>query len=134
MKKPLAIFIAIILFLGVGVGAFFVTKILDEKNTLSSTPDADFLVSGGRWIKSDTDGKVVWQFSSDGTCKITTNNDEYFDCAWYLDGETLGIKTSWLIDLEDEFKISFDKGNNSFTVTSNSDKEVSKFLKDVNIE
>lgn len=127
MKKPIAIILSILILLGAGVGAFFLSKYFDEKNSTLKIPDAEFLVENSPWKENESDGKVTWLFKEDGTCEITTNGDEYFACQWYLDGKTLGIKTDWLVELEDEFEISFNKPNYTFETISKSDQKTSEF-------
>jgi len=121
-RKTITIICSIIAFVLITVAAFFITKALNP----DSVSTADFLVAEQSWQKSD-EASVVWSFSSDGTCKITTNSTETFDCSWQLIDNNLKIQTNWLKTLSDEFEIEINKSDNSFTVTSKTDNKVSTF-------
>lgn len=123
MKKKLIVtFCLIIALIGATTGSFFIFKAIN-----SSISTVDFLVSGHEWKKSGEE-TVVWAFESDGTCKITTNSTEFFDCNWFLEGNNLTIKTAWLTDLTDDFEIVINESAQTFTVTSKSDGKISTFM------
>lgn len=126
-KKPLRtiliILFSLIGFSACGFGAFFLAKYIDTLDPTRSYSDADFLVAYDTWA-SDT---IRWSFKPDGTCRLTTNGDEYFDCTWSLVDSTLNITTSWLTVIEDSFTFSFDRTSNSFTVASKSDAKTTTF-------
>lgn len=123
-KKILVTTCSILAFAAIAAGAYFIAKTLDSTSAASAT---DFLIAGHEWQKTGEES-VVWTFENDGTCKVTTNSTETFNCTWQLDGETLKIKTKWLRDLEDEFSIYINKAENSFTVISKADEKSSTFV------
>lgn len=122
-KKFLVTACSIVAFVAIAAGAYYITKAISGTSSASAV---DFLVSGHEWQKSGEES-VVWTFENDGTCKITTNSTEVFNCTWSLDGENLKIKTKWLRDLEDEFTLHINQAENSFTVTSKADEKSSTF-------
>ena len=126
-KKLLLIFLYIFLFAGATAGAFFLAKFLDEADPTRKFSDAEFLTSFDSWVKSDADS-VIWTFDRDATCTVTTTRVEVFDCTWYLEDDTLGIQTSWLTTLEDEFTFALNREEKSFTITSLSDQKESTFV------
>lgn len=133
MKKKTAIILAIIALIVASVGGFFLMKLLDDNHQIDySRSDAEFLAifrENGQWRKKDDDS-VVWRFSDDGTCQITTNYgtvNEWYDCVWYTKDGILGIKTSWLYDLENEFFLTTDNIGHSFTVENKGDGTKSAF-------
>lgn len=133
MKKKTAIILAIILLILAGVSGFFVMKFLDNNHQIVFVgSDAEFLAifkENGQWRK-EGDESVVWRFKEDGTCQITTNYgtvNEWHDCVWYTKDGILGIKTSWLYDLEDEFSLKTDSMSHTFTVKNIEDGAESKF-------
>ena len=123
-KKLITTSVSIIAFIAVAVGAYFITKSLNNSSALSVV---DFLVSGHEWEKVGEES-VVWTFENENTCKVTTNSTETFDCTWELNGETLKIKTKWLRDLEDEFTLSVNEAEKSFTIVSKVDEKESTFV------
>jgi len=127
IRRKTAVIISIFICLAAVAGGFFASKYFDEEEAKKRVSDAEFLVEGGKWKQNGSDGKVVWEFKKDGTCRLTTNGDEYFDCQWYLKDNLLGIKTAWLTDLEDEFTIRIDHNKYNFTITSKSDNKTSEF-------
>ena len=134
-KKLILIFGSIFFLIAVTAGSFFLTKFIDESDPKKKMSDADLLVSTNSWTKSGED-TVIWSFKPDATCRLTTNGTEYFDCTWYLEDGILGIKTSWLIDLEDEFdfRMNRDSSETYFETVSKSDGKSSRFTPLVSLE
>lgn len=125
-KKLILIFCSIFAFLAVGVGAFFVAKVVVEGSGPETTI-AEFLAGGHVW-KKEGEETVIWTFERDGSCTVTTNGTEEFSCKWYVEGETLGISTEWLTVLEDEFAVKINENDQKFTVTSLKDGKISTFV------
>lgn len=125
-KKLIVIFSAIFAFLAVTFGAFFITRLIMEKESAEKISDADFLVSKHVWKKVGTEN-VIWTFESDGSCKISTNGTETFDCDWNFSDEKLHIKTAWLYELDDTFEFSLDKDAGTFKVVGSADGKESTF-------
>lgn len=124
-KKIIVIICSVLAFAAIVAGAFFITKSINEKANIST---AEFLASGHEWKKSGEE-TVVWTFESNGTCKVTTNSTETFDCKWEIEDKNLKIETDWLTTLKDEFEISINTSDNSFTAISKSDGKESTFVK-----
>ena len=125
-KKLLLILASIIILIASAVGTFFVAKTLDELDPTKKFSDAEFLTTFSEWKKVGTE-TVSWSFNSDGTCRLTTNGTEFFDCKWFLEDEILGIKTAWLTELDDEFNFTLDRNEKTFSVKSLVDGAESTF-------
>ena len=134
MKKKTTIILTIIFLIVAGIGGFFLMQLLsDNHQIVMAGSDAEFLATfgdNGQWRKKD-DESVVWRFKEDGTCQNTTNYgtvNEWHDCVWYTKDGILGIKTSWLYDLEDEFSLKTDGMSHTFTVKNTKDGAESTFF------
>ena len=137
-KKLILVFLGIFLCLGFAAGAFFLSEYIDESQPWKRQNDADRLVSSV-WRMLDDSGEpttVLWSFNKDATCVITTNQIEYFDCTWFLEDGVLGITTSWLDELHDEFdfKMTVDREKSSFSVTNKKDGKESHFVQPAPLE
>ncbi len=127
MKKKIAIIVlAIFGALTIAFGVFLIISLLQGENPYSKMAEAEVLIDVKKWQKED-EPTVIWEFG-EGTGKITTNADEYFDMEWGMKDGVLSIKTKWLTDLRDDFEITVDKDAPSFTVVSKSDGKESKFV------
>lgn len=127
MKKKLAIIIlAIFGALAIGFGVFLIISAIQGENPYSKMAEAEVLIDVKKWQKED-EPTVIWEFG-EGIGKITTNADEYFDMEWGMKDGILSIKTKWLTDLRDDFEITVDKDEPSFTIVSKSDDKESKFI------
>lgn len=127
MKKKLAIIIlAIFGVLAIAFGVFLIINAVQGENPYGKMAEAEVLISIKKWQKED-ESTVIWEFG-EGTGKITTNADEYFDMEWGMKDGVLSIKTKWLTDLRDDFEIKVDKDAPSFTVISKTDSKESKFV------
>lgn len=133
MKKKTTIILAVIFLIVAGAGGFFLMQLLsDNHQIVMAGSDAEFLAifgENGQWRKKDDDS-VVWRFKKDGTCQISTNYgsvNEWHDCVWYTKDGILGIKTSWLYDIEDEFTLKADNFSHTFTVKNKEDGTESTF-------
>lgn len=122
-KKLLIIFCFIVAFAALAAGAYFITKAIDTSSAVSA---ADFLISGHEWQKSGEES-VIWTFEPDGICRVTANSTEVFDCDWRLADGFLTVRTKWLTPLTDEFTLTVNQSDNTFTVVSNSDNKSSTF-------
>ncbi len=90
----------------------------EKKDDYSKLSDEEFLYTIGEWEKEGSPNNV-WVFNEDGTGKITTDGKEYFNWSWMVqDGHIVTI-TKWLYDITDDYPITFDKENVSFTITKN---------------
>lgn len=92
-----------------------------KTNDYSKLSDKEFLYTIGEWEKEGSP-KNVWVFNEDGTGKITTDGEEYFDWSWNVQNGHIVTITKWLYDITDEFPITFDKENVSFTITKDGTK------------
>lgn len=127
MKKKIAIIaLSVVGVIAIAFGTFLIINALSGENLYQKMAEAEVLIDIKKWQKQD-EPSVIWEFG-EGTGKITTNGDEYFDMEWGMENEVLSIKTKWLEDLKDEFDITVDKETPSFTIVSKEDSKESTFV------
>ncbi|MDO5569704.1 MAG: hypothetical protein Q4G04_06380, partial [bacterium] len=88
----------------------------EKKDDYTKLSDEEFLYTIHEWEKEGSP-KNVWVFNEDGTGKITTDGEEYFDWSWDVQNGHIVTITKWLYDITDDYPITFDKENVSFTIT-----------------
>lgn len=88
----------------------------EKKEDYTVLSDEEFLYTIHEWEKEGSP-KNVWVFNEDGTGKITTDGEEYFDWSWDVNNGHIVTITKWLYDITDDYPITFDKENVSFTIT-----------------
>ena len=127
MNKKTIMFITIIGILFLAICLIFVLTRDNEKqkngkeDVYTKLSDEEFLYTIHEWEKEGSPNNV-WVFNEDGTGKVTTDGKEYFDWNWMLkDGHIVTI-TKWLYDISDDYPITFDKKNISFTITKDENK------------
>lgn len=114
-KLKRSIFVLIIGIFTLGVGAFFLFKVLTAPPKVR---DAEYLVKVGTWARED-DSTVIWNFTEIGKGSLTTNhhyND--YDFIWSLEDNKLSIETSWLYTLNDVFEVEINQKKSTMTLTS----------------
>lgn len=125
-KRILLILCGIFGFVAVACGVFFLTRFLDSLDPMKHFSDADRLTSVDSWVSTESDS-LVWSFNRDGTCRVTTNGTEFFDCLWSLSDSVLTLRTSWLIDLDDTFTLDISPDASVFTIKNNSTLRLTEF-------
>ena len=117
-KKITIIIISILAAIAVILGAIFLIPKLFPGNPYASMSDSEFLSAIGKWNKKDV-SSLVWTFNDDGTGTITTNGDiDTYDMSWQIEGDKLTITTKYLYDMTDEFTLSTDREEKTFTVVA----------------
>ncbi|MBQ7201877.1 hypothetical protein IJS18_00595 [Candidatus Saccharibacteria bacterium] len=114
-KLKRSIFVLLIGLFTLGVGAFFLFKVLTKPPTVQ---DAEYLVKIGAWARED-EPTVIWNFTEIGKGSLTTNrhyND--YDFIWAIDGKKLNIETDWLYTLNDTFEFEVNQKKKTLTLTS----------------
>lgn len=107
-KKLISIIIFIIGLITLIVGVVFLVLRLTSGPKIQ---DGEYLVETGRFERENEPG-VIWEFTEVGKGKLTTNNHlNDYDFIWALEGDTLKIETSWLYELNDEYKYRISDGN-----------------------
>ena len=124
VKRIVFISVGVFLFLILGgTGLYFYLN----RDTTPPFSDAEFLVDVGTWEKEGSP-KVKWIFKADGKGTLTTNESNFYDFTWKLDGEDLKISTDWLYTLEDDFSFTLNREEKTFTVVAKSDEKESVFI------
>ena len=117
-KKITIIIISILAAIALVLGAIFLIPKLFPGNPYASMSDSEFLSAIGKWNKKDVPS-LVWTFNDDGTGTITTNGDiDTYDMSWQIEGDRLTIKTKYLYEMTDEFTISTNREEKTFTVVA----------------
>ena len=117
-KKIIIIIISILAAAAVVLGGIFLIPKLFPGNPYASMTDGEFLSAIGKWNKQGVPS-LVWAFKNDGTGTITTNGDiDTYDMSWQIEGDKLTIKTKYLYDMTDEFTLSTDREEKTFTVVA----------------
>ena len=129
MKKKMTIGI-VTLVVGLITLVAGVVFLVIKLNAKPATPDGEYLVSVNKWVLEDDNCKedeepakcnsenVEWQFTEIGKGTLTTNNHlNDYDFVWTIDEDNLTIKTSWLYELDDNYKYSLDQGGGVLVLT-----------------
>lgn len=94
----------------------------------SAVQDGEYLISAKNWSLVDGTNctseatncapSVIWKFTEIGKGTLTTNNHANdYDFIWAIENDTLKIETSWLYDLENEYKYQLDQSAGVLTLT-----------------
>ena len=102
----------------------------EKKEDYTKLTDEEFLYTIGQWEKEGSP-KNIWVFNEDGTGKITTDGEEYFDWSWMIDDGHIITITKWLYDITDDYPITFNKKNLSFTITKDDGTKITYVKKSI---
>lgn len=127
-KKIIIIVISILAALGLIAGVVLLVINLNKSNDpLFKMSNTDYLTYFGEW-EAVEDERIVWTFNDDGSGKLTTNGgiDEY-EFAWEVNGSELKIVTQWFYPIEDDFSLTTNRDEETFTIVDTAEDKITTF-------